>query len=55
MNFRGFCYNCHEPLTENAQFEVEKAKNDPKFQQALSLAKKIEQLYESLSDHEENP
>ena len=53
MNFRGFCYNCHEPLTENAQFEVEKAKNDPKFQQALSLAKKIEQLYESLSDHEE--
>ena len=53
MNFRGFCYNCHEPLTENAQLEVEKAKNDPKFQQALSLAKKIEQLYESLSDHEE--
>jgi len=53
MNFRGFCYHCHEPLTENAQLEVEKAKSDPKFQQALSLAKKIEQLYDSLSDSDE--
>jgi predicted amidophosphoribosyltransferase len=53
MNFRGFCYNCHEPLTENAQLEIEKTKNDPKFQQALSLAKKIEQLYENIWDNNE--
>lgn len=50
MNFRGFCYNCHEPLTENAQAEIAKAQHDPQFLKAKALAKEIEELTNALID-----
>jgi uncharacterized OB-fold protein len=48
INFRGFCYNCHEPLTIHAKNERQKALADPKFQKAVALAKELEKLSDTI-------
>lgn len=47
-NFRGFCSKCGEPLTKAAFKAVEKANEDPVFQQAIELARKALELGEDL-------
>lgn len=44
VNFKGFCVNCHQPLTEEAYEEYQKAQADPKVQQMKKLMEEIAQL-----------
>lgn len=50
MNFRGFCYRCHEPLTENAQAQVALAQADPLFKQAQKLATQIAEMINQMDE-----
>ncbi len=58
INFRNFCYKCHEPLTSQAFFEVEKAKADPRFQKMKDVARSLAGLEKILlkteNDTEQN-
>jgi predicted amidophosphoribosyltransferase len=44
LNFRGFCRKCHQPLTENAQYEIEKAQKEPQYKQMVRLMQEIAEL-----------
>lgn len=48
LNLRGFCSHCNEPLTKTALRAVEKAKQDPKVQQAAALMDKATELEEKI-------
>jgi predicted amidophosphoribosyltransferase len=43
-NFRPFCKQCGKPLSRAARMAVEKAKKDPKVQEAARLLKQIADL-----------
>ena len=43
-NFRPFCKQCGQPLSRAARMAVEKAKKDPKVQEAARLLKEIAKL-----------
>jgi len=43
-NFRPFCKQCGQPLSRAARMAVEKAKKDPKVQEAARLLKQVAQL-----------
>ncbi len=48
LNFRSFCRVCNTPLNAMAMAEVEKAKNDPKFQRMVALAKELAELEDQI-------
>lgn len=48
LNLRSFCRHCNEPLTKTALRAVEKAKQDPKVQQAAALMDKATVLEEKI-------
>lgn len=54
MNFRGFCYKCHEPLTENAQLQLAQAQADPLFLRAQKLATQIAIMVDKLDEAAKN-
>jgi rubrerythrin len=54
MNFRGFCYKCHEPITENAQIQLAQAQADPLFQRAQELAAQIAKMVDQLTEEVSN-
>lgn len=47
-NFRSFCRQCSQPLSRAARRAVEKAKQDPKVQEAARLIKQISELQAEL-------
>lgn len=47
-NFRSFCKQCGQPLSRAARMAVEKAKKDPKVQEAARLLKQIAKLQAEL-------
>ena len=53
LNFRNFCRKCNCPLNGMALEEVERAKADPKFQKALSLAQELAELEELILSYRE--
>jgi rubrerythrin len=44
LNFRSFCRKCNRPLSRAARKAVEKAKTDPKVQEAVSILVKMAEL-----------
>ena len=44
LNFRSFCRKCNRPLSRAARKAVEKAKADPKLQEAVSILVKMAEL-----------
>jgi len=50
VNFRNFCYKCHEPLTSHAQDEIARAHSDPAYQKMIAVAKELAALEEVVSD-----
>ncbi len=44
LNFRSFCQQCNRPLSRAARKAVEKAKADPKVQEAVSILVKMAEL-----------
>lgn len=44
LNFRSFCRKCNRPLSRAARKAVEKAKADPKVQEAVSILVKMAEL-----------
>lgn len=48
FNVRSFCRKCNEPLTRAAARAIEKAKEDPKVQQAAKLMDRAAELEEQL-------
>lgn len=55
LNHRAFCSRCNTPLNRAAQRAVEKAKEDPKVQQAAKLLDQAAQLEQDLENAEEGP
>lgn len=50
FNVRSFCRKCNEPLTRAAARAIEKAKEDPKVQQAAKLMDRAAELEEQLEN-----
>ncbi|WP_291529071.1 zinc ribbon domain-containing protein [Bacteroides sp. UBA939] len=48
LNFRSFCRKCNHPLNEMAMQEMQKAKNDPVFQEMLVLAQELAELEDQI-------
>ena len=49
LNFRSFCRKCNSPLSRVARKAVEKAKADPKVQEAVRLLKRMAELEAELN------
>ncbi len=55
INFRSFCRKCGKPLTRAARVSVERARQDPKVQEAARLLQKIAELRTELESSSEAP
>lgn len=54
LNFRSFCRKCSSPLSRAARKSVEKAKADPKVQEAVRLMKRLAELEAELDNSDDD-